>query len=234
MHIGLVGGIGPAATDYYYRGLVAAARERDFDLNLTIVHADSSTLIRNQVAGNESEQVEIFRGLTSRLQAAGAEIVAITAISGHFCIDAFEEVSALPVCNMIRSVNRFVERAEYKRLGILGTRVAMETRLYGGITSAQVIPPTGAELIEVDRAYLEMASAGSATESQRDIMFSASRSLVASQNAEAVLLAGTDLVLAIDESDADFKVVDCAAVHIDELSGLAAKLNHPQPGGTGE
>jgi aspartate racemase len=47
MHIGLIGGIGPAATDYYYRGPIeghVAARRL---LELTMAHADVRELVAN-------------------------------------------------------------------------------------------------------------------------------------------------------------------------------------------
>jgi aspartate racemase len=47
MHIGLVGGIGPAATDFYYRRLVAAFASKKAPLELTIAHADTPTLLKN-------------------------------------------------------------------------------------------------------------------------------------------------------------------------------------------
>ena len=43
MHIGLIVGIGPAATDYYYRQLIAAAARAGKDLELTMAHADTPT-----------------------------------------------------------------------------------------------------------------------------------------------------------------------------------------------
>jgi aspartate racemase len=220
MHIGLVGGIGPAATDYYYQRIIRSARERGADLDLTMVHADTSTLVRNLLARDEDAQVEIYVRLTSRLLAAGADIVAITSIAGHFCVDAFEPLSPLPVSNIVAAVDRAVAEAGFRRVGILGTRTAMETRLYGGITSAEVVPPEGEALIEVDRAYIDMASAGFATQAQRDVLLSAGRTLYQA-GADAVLLAGTDLVLAVSGPAVDFEVVDCAAVHADHLSQLA-------------
>ena len=45
-HIGLIGGIGPAATDYYYRKIIAAYAESGLELELTIAHADAPTLLR--------------------------------------------------------------------------------------------------------------------------------------------------------------------------------------------
>jgi aspartate racemase len=47
MQIGLIGGIGPAATDFYYRRLIARFRARLAPLALTISHADTWTLLDN-------------------------------------------------------------------------------------------------------------------------------------------------------------------------------------------
>jgi hypothetical protein len=47
MHIGLIGGIGPAATEFYYRNLVRAHDAANCVLDLTIVHADVRALIKN-------------------------------------------------------------------------------------------------------------------------------------------------------------------------------------------
>src|SRR5664279_5574141 len=57
MHIGLIVGIGPAATDYYYRYLISALARAGQDLDLTMAHADTSTLLRNQSEGNVKAQV---------------------------------------------------------------------------------------------------------------------------------------------------------------------------------
>ena len=52
MHIGLIVGIGPAATDYYYRQLISAAALAGKDLELTMAHADTPNLLRHQAEGN--------------------------------------------------------------------------------------------------------------------------------------------------------------------------------------
>jgi aspartate racemase len=40
MHIGLIGGIGPAATEYYDRGLIERHTRAEIPLELTIAHAE--------------------------------------------------------------------------------------------------------------------------------------------------------------------------------------------------
>ena len=70
MHIGLIGGIGPAATEFYYRGLVAAHEATGAVIDLTIVHADVRDLVRNATAGDAAAQAEIYSDLTDRLKGA--------------------------------------------------------------------------------------------------------------------------------------------------------------------
>ena len=93
MHIGLIGGIGVAATDLYYRGLVAEMKARGAPLEMTIVHADAPTLVRNFEARKPEAQAEIFLRLADRLVAAGAQAMAITSIGGHFCIEQSSPVN---------------------------------------------------------------------------------------------------------------------------------------------
>ena len=221
MHIGLVGGIGPAATDTYYRALIAAAAERDFALELTMVHADAPTLLKNQMAGDAAAQVAIFQRLAERLRTAGAEVMVITSVAGHFCIEDVKQVSPLPVIDMIEEVDHHLEQRGLQRVGVLGTRVAMETGLYGSVRAAQLLAPAGDELHRVHEAYATMAAAGAVTTDQREVFLAASRRLIDGQGAEAIMLGGTDLTLVFDGTDYGFDIVDCAKVHVDAIARRA-------------
>ena len=63
MHIGLIGGIGPAATDFYYRRLISTFASKKAALELTIVHADTPTLLSNLANNDAAAQVVIYTGL---------------------------------------------------------------------------------------------------------------------------------------------------------------------------
>ncbi|WP_407160174.1 aspartate/glutamate racemase family protein [Bradyrhizobium sp. STM 3557] len=221
MHIGLIGGIGPAATDFYYRRLIATFASRKAALELTIVHADTQTLLSNLSRNDIEAQVAIYSRLTDRLVAAGAGCVVVTSIAGHFCIEAFKSVSPLPVVDMIAEVGHAVDKNGLKRIGILGTRTVMETRFYGGIRSAEIIPPSGSDLDDVHQAYVAMAASGVATEAQRSIFNHVSRKLLEENGAEAIMLGGTDLALVFSQDHASFPLVDCAAIHVDAIARLA-------------
>ncbi|MBV9238333.1 MAG: aspartate/glutamate racemase family protein [Xanthobacteraceae bacterium] len=219
MHIGLIGGIGVAATEFYYRGLVARHDRSGTALDLTIVHANVHELTRNAADGKAREQAESFARLIARLAAAGAQAVAVTSMTGHFCIRELEALAPLRLINAIPEIDATIKRQNLKTVGILGTRTVMGTKLYGGISAAAVVLPQGDAFDQVHTSYVEMALAGRVTPTQREVFFSIGRSLCHEQGAEAVLLGGTDLCLAFADRNAGFPVIDCADVHIDAIYG---------------
>jgi aspartate racemase len=221
MHIGLIGGIGPAATDFYYRRLISTFARKKAALELTIVHADTPTLLSNLASNDGAAQVVIYTRLTNRLVTAGAECVVVTSIAGHFCIDAFKAVSPLPVVDIISEVGRAIEKRGLKRIGILGTRTVMETGLYGGVASAEIIPPSGRDLDDVHQAYVTMATSGVVSQAQRLVFNIVGRKLLEENGAEAIMFGGTDLALAFSQQDTTFPLVDCAAIHVDAVVRLA-------------
>jgi aspartate racemase len=222
MHIGLIGGIGPAATEYYYRGLIERHTRSGFALDLTIVHADVQEMARNLANGAAQKQAEIFARLVSRLAAAGAEIAAVTSMGGHFCIRELMAISPLRLLNAVPEVDAAIRQRNLKTVGIIGTRNVMESGLYGGITSARIVAPDHTALDQVHDAYVSMAAAGHVTEGQRDVFHSIGRHLCEARGAEAIVLGGTDLFLALRGQDCGFPVVDCALVHVEALFRRAA------------
>ena len=221
MHIGLIGGIGPAATDFYYRRLIAAFAARAQPLELTIVHADTPTLLRHQAADDRDAQVAIYLRLTKRLAAAGAQCVVVTSIAGHFCIAEFAAVSPLPVINLLPVVDAAIQARGLTRVGVLGTRLVMATRLYDAVRTATVIPPAGSALDAVHDAYVRMAAAGIVTAAERTVFDAAVRELLDEAHVEAILLGGTDLALVYRDGEAAFPVVDAAALHVDAIVARA-------------
>ncbi len=221
MHIGLIGGIGPAATDFYYRQLISTFASKKAALELTIVHADTPTLLSNLASNDAAAQVAIYNRLTNRLVAAGAECVIVTSIAGHFCIDPFKAVSPLPVVDMISEVGRAIEKRGLKRIGILGTRTVMETRFYGRVTSAEIVPPSGNDLDDVHHAYVTMAASGVVTAAQRAVFTTVCERMLKDRNVEAIMLGGTDLALIFNEQTTEFPLVDCAGIHVEAIVRLA-------------
>lgn len=223
MHIGLVGGIGPGAQDFYTRRLITQFAAAGVPLEMTTAHADTPTLLANQAADRCHEQAEIFAGLSERLAKAGAEVVAITSIAGHFCRSEFAEQSSLPILDMIEAVANDVADRGFDRIGILGTRRVMESRFYDALTATVVAPPEP-ELSAVHAAYAAMAAAGSVNAEQQATFDRAAGDLFSRSGVQALLLGGTDLALAFDQANGPYALIDCASIHADMIARHAMNL----------
>ena len=176
------------------------------------MHADVRELTQNLANHDTRKQADIFVRLVRRLAAAGAGAAAVTSMGGHFCIGELEAISPLPILNAIPEVDAAIRQSNLKRIGILGTRTVMETRLYGGISSAEIVLPKGEALEQVHKSYIEMAIAGRVTDAQRRVFFSIGQQLCRAQGAEVVILGGTDLFIAFEGQDCGFPVIDCAEI----------------------
>ena len=217
LHLGLIGGIGAAATVVYYQRLCRAMGcER---LELTIVQADIHELIANNLADRRAEQAAIYARLIDRLKAAGADCAAITSLGGHFCFAETAAISALPLVSAVAPLDDYFAAQGIGCVGLLGTRVVMRTRLYGQMQRTRAVALDD-EIETLGQMYQDVAVAGTCPEATRAAFFAAGRRMVA-MGADAIVLAGTDLNLAFDGHDPGFRVIDALDVHVALLADLA-------------
>jgi len=220
MHIGLIGGIGVAATQVYYQRLVAAIAAKGGKADLTIVHADVDTLVANNLADRREDQAQAYAPLLQRLADAGCDCAAITSLGGHFCYPETVALSPLPLISAVSPLDAYFVQEGLGTVGLLGTRIVMQTQLYGQLENTRAVV-LDAELDTLGQAYQSMAIAGRATDADRDMFIEAGRRLVTEAGAAAVVLAGTDLGLAFDRGDPGYRVIDALDVHVDLLAKLA-------------
>ncbi len=216
MHIGLIGGIGVAATVVYYQRLAAAVGG---PFRLTIAHGDIQELIRNNLADRRADQARAFLPLAASLVGAGCDCIALTSLGAHFCYDDFAALSPVPVVSGVAPLDAHFAAQGIACVGLLGTRVVMRTGLYGQLARTRAIALTD-EIETLGQMYQEVAVAGTCTPAQR-AAFVAAGARMMDAGAQAVVLAGTDLNLAFDGQDPGYPVIDALDVHVALLARLA-------------
>ena len=222
MHVGLIGGIGPAVTFLYYQRLFEIALAKNFPLELTVVNCDMPQFLNNFSQDKKENQASIFAELTDRLQKAGADFVVLPSIGGSFCLNEFMKKSPLPVQDVMTPLSAYMEKYKGKTIGLIGTNKAMNTKIYNFKNDIDWLIPDGEQFNNVHNSYVTLATEGKADKKNTEILISASRTLI-DQGAEAIVLGGTDLFLVFENQELPFDVIDCAEVHIRHIANLAAK-----------
>lgn len=220
LRIGLIGGIGVAATILYYQRLTKLVTAQGATLSLCIEHGDIQTLIRNNRADDRQAQADEYAVMIARLAGAGCDCVAITSLGGHFCFAETAARASLPLVSGVAPLDdAFVEQG-VRRVGVLGVRGVMRSRLYGQLRRTEAVA-LDEEIEVLGQAYQDMAVAGVCTPAQRALFIDAGYRLVREHDADAVVLAGTDLNLAFDDMLPGYRVIDAVDIHVAALADLA-------------
>ena len=167
--------------------------------------------------GHDDGCAELIDGL----KAAGAQCVGITSLGGHFCFDETARISLLPLVSAVTPLDDYFVGEGIARVGLLGTRVVMRTRLYGQLHRTNAVACDD-DIERLGQMYQDVAVTGVCTDVQRAAFFDAGRRMVEEQGAEAIVLAGTDLGLAFDGRETGYRVIDALDVHVSLLADLAA------------
>src|SRR6266568_2531997 len=211
--LGLIGGLGPGATVYYYRGLLAAHEAQARVPRMLIAHADVNRVMTAAGAKDFGGLADYLAGLIGDMKAGGAEMTAIVALTPHICVSQLAPISPLPLIDMVSEVAAEISARGLKRVAMFGTRFTVETRMFGRLDSVDVVMPQPDEIALIQNTYADVV-AGRSTPTQIDALRRLARTFIERDGAEAVLLAGTDLSTVFDETNIDFPAIDCAAVHI--------------------
>jgi len=210
--LGLIGGLGPGATVYYYRGLLAAHAAQGRVARMLIAHADVDRGRPLAEAGKLDELARYLAGFIDSTVAGGAEMAAIVAVTPHICTAQLLPLLRVPLIDMVEEVANEIRARGLKRIALFGTRSTVESRMFGRL-GADVVMPKPEEIDFIHNSYLDVVYDRS-TPTVIDRLRELAHTLVQRDSAEAVLLAGTDLSMVMNEDNAGFPTIDCAAVHI--------------------
>ncbi len=144
-------------------------------------------------------------------------MTAFVAITPHICVPQFLPLSPLPLIDMVSEVAETVRRQGFRRIAMLGTRFTIESRMFGRLGDVEVVMPKPDEIDFIHRAYLDMV-AERYTAEQVDGLRRLAHTFVTRDGAETVLLAGTDLMMEFNAANIDFPALDCAGVHVAEIT----------------
>ena len=214
--LGLVGGLGPNATVYYYNGLIAAHKAQGRVARMLIAHADVDPGRPLAEAGKLDELARYLNGFIDSMAAGGAEMAAIVAVTPHICSAELLPLLRIPLIDMVATVADAIRDRGLKRIALFGTRSTVRSRMFGRLGVEVVMPPDD-EIEFINNAYLDVVYDRS-TPAGLDRLRELAHTLIRRDGAEAVLLAGTDLSMVMNEGNAGFPTLDCAGVHIAEIT----------------
>ncbi|MBQ7794811.1 MAG: amino acid racemase [Clostridia bacterium] len=138
--LGIIGGMGPAATDLLYRRIIdrtdAECDQEHLDM-VILNHASMPDRTAAIKSGDTDKVLSLLIKDAKFLTAAGAAAIAIPCNTSHYFYDELQEQTEIPIINMVRETARFVREKGRKKVCVLATDGTIMTGIYEKALSAE-------------------------------------------------------------------------------------------------
>lgn len=226
--LGLVGGLGLRAGLYYYEKLAEAHESRGDALRMFLAHADVRRCMGHVQAGEKCELAHYLSGLVQALACAGADVAAIPAVTPHIVIEEVTAASPIPLVSILKALNDELSVRGVARVALFGTRFTIESNLFGGLSTVDVIRPRIEEIDEIHRVYTEYAVEGVECADHRETLKRIASRVIEREKLDAILLAATDLSAFYDGQPPEFPAIDASNIHVQAiLNALLGPATEP-------
>ena len=206
--LGVLGGMGPAATtDFLMKLQAATPAGRDADHIHVLM--DLNPRVPDRMAEPEAATAELGR-MAERLKSMGAEVLAMPCNTAHATADGIR-AAGLPFVDMIAETTKVALAGGAKTVGVLATpggEALYRAALTGA--GAAVVLPEGEDRPRL-MALIQGVKAGEVGAGARAVMAGLAADLVA-RGAEAVIAGCTEVPLLLSAADVSVAFADSAEV----------------------
>ena len=131
--LGILGGLGPMATVYFYEMLTAHTKvTRDQDHIDMVISSRATTPDRTAFILGQSDEnpLPIMVEEASRLIRAGAEVIVLPCNTAHYFYDELSRQTGVPIINIITETVSFCAAQGWNKVGILATEGTVKSGAY--------------------------------------------------------------------------------------------------------
>lgn len=144
--LGIIGGMGPLATQLFYRKLIEkteATKDQDHLNMILLNHASMPDRTEAIKAGRTEELYHLLLTDAKQLEESGASAIAIPCNTSHAFVERMQQELFIPIINMVKETVKEIKQnpRDMKRVGILATDGTIASGLYQNECLANGIEP---------------------------------------------------------------------------------------------
>lgn len=226
LKLGIVGGMGPEASAYYYTQLIHRTKvKKDQDHFFTIVDSNAKIPDRTQaiVYGKESPLPYLLEAI-ERMNQAGIDQAFITCLTSHYFHADLKQKANFKLYNAIEETYHYLIKQDIKKVGLLATTGTINLKLFHSIfKEIELIVPADNDQIflVMDAIYNpEHGVKGGHTEGICvEQLIEAGQKLI-DAGAQAIIGGCTEVSMVLKEDTFNVKMIDPMLVVIDHILSL--------------
>jgi aspartate racemase len=220
--LGIIGGVGPESTIYYYNKIIALYRQRtgdgsypQFIINSINLKKGLDFMDANNLAGMADYLVDEI----AKLAGAGATFGLISANTPHIVFDDVASRSSIPLISIVEATCAAAKARKLKSLALFGTRYTMQAAFYPNVFSRagiKLVLPNPEDQAYIHDKYLNELVAGKFFPATRTGLLAIVDRLQTATDIDGVILAGTELPLILRDAEHNgIRFLDTTKIHCD-------------------
>ena len=230
--VGLIGGLGPAATVDLYDKIVKATPAKIDQEHIKLVVEQNPQIPDRTAAllhGGEDPTIALYN-CARRLEKDGCDAIIVPCNTAHAFVPYLERHLGIPFINMQQTALDEIARklGETARIGLLATSGTVQTGIYSEKAQSMGLPMFVPDHEHQERVMASIygpkgAKAGYTDGICKEDLLSAAKYLVEEYDCNCLILGCTELPLILDESD-DFEIAGKHVMVIDPTASLARRV----------
>lgn len=220
--IGLIGGMGPYASAYFYKLLLKkssneyGAKNNDDYPEIVIDSLPVPDFISDTKELQKARKTLISR--TRKLKNFGCNMVTMICNTSHIIYPDLQINSGVQLISLIDLVKERVKLLKMKRVGLFATKVAIKKRIYHDEfeeSGIEIVTPNK-KTQEIQEKIIREVIANGETKVFEKVLSKITREFIKKEHLDAVILGCTELPLVFPKSKFN-NVIDCLDVLADSL-----------------
>ena len=218
--MGIIGGLGPEATLYYYRVIVDLCNgNKDLGGNYPEMIIYSMNLEecwgfmkKADWASLSSKLLEAFHSLYR----AGAEFGLISANTPHIVFDKIEGKTPIPLLSIVEETCKAVQKKGVRKVGLVGTEITMQSDFYRKVFNMKNITisvPRDDEQAYIMEKIRSELSVGIILEETRTGFLDIAKRMMKDDSIEGLILGCTEIPLLLTEETLGIPFFDTSRIH---------------------
>lgn len=220
--IGLIGGMGPYASSYFYKLLLDKSR----DLYGAVHNDDFPEILINSLpvpdfisdTNKVSEAKNMLISSVRKLNKFGVGSVGMICNTGHILHQDLSKMSKVVFVSMIDVVSKKTFNKDIKRVGVLATTSTIEADLYGKALKKLGIDVfyQDKDIIKIHENIIRNVITGKFNKTDTHLLSKYTKQFVKRNELDGIILGCTELPL-VFPANKFINVIDCMDVLADEL-----------------
>lgn len=220
--IGLIGGMSHESTVEYYKIINEEINRRKKGLHsakMLIESYDFDEIEKLQSKENWEELTKILTESAKKLEAAGADYIAIATNTMHICADEVQKQINIPLIHIAEAAGNYIKKKNFDTVLLMGTKYTMTKPFYKDKLKNEfninvIIPDDIEQKIINDIIYDELCVGIIKESSRRELLKIINNYKL--KGAKAVVLGCTELPNIIKE--ADIEIINTTKIHSLEIA----------------